>query len=180
MKKTTVINLLGGPGAGKSTAAAGIYHQFKLMGADCELVREYIKNWAWKGTPIGPYDQFYITGKQSQYESILYGKVDYIITDSPIILGAIYDEYYSGKNVFLTTLMDFIDNAQNNGVTYHYYLLRRYKPYHNEGRYQNEDEAKHIDGMIEDFMKRHKIDYTEVDMSDEHRPSYFKRFYLGE
>ena len=39
-----VINLLGGPGCGKSTVAAGIFHQLKSLGYSTELVTEYVKD----------------------------------------------------------------------------------------------------------------------------------------
>ena len=41
--KTLVINLIGGPGCGKSTIAAELFSRLKKMGVTCELVTEYIK-----------------------------------------------------------------------------------------------------------------------------------------
>ncbi len=38
MKK--IICLYGGPGAGKSTTAAGVYHHLKMLGFNCEMNRE--------------------------------------------------------------------------------------------------------------------------------------------
>jgi ATP:corrinoid adenosyltransferase len=96
MERTTkVINMFGGSGIGKSTTAAGLYHQMKLQGLNVELVREYVKGWAWAGTKVNTYDQVYIFGKQARSEYMLYGKVDYIVTDSPILLSPIYDRYYN-------------------------------------------------------------------------------------
>jgi len=46
---TRVINLLGGPGVGKSTAAAKLFAKYKDEGKSVELVREYVKDWAWEG-----------------------------------------------------------------------------------------------------------------------------------
>lgn len=40
---TSVINLIGGPGSGKSTTAAGLFFRMKSMGVRCELVTEYAK-----------------------------------------------------------------------------------------------------------------------------------------
>jgi pantothenate kinase len=44
--KTTIINVYGGPGAGKSTSAAYLYYLLKVAGKNVELVREYVKDWA--------------------------------------------------------------------------------------------------------------------------------------
>ena len=35
-KDTLIINLIGGPGSGKSTTAAGLFYKLKQMGIDCE------------------------------------------------------------------------------------------------------------------------------------------------
>lgn len=38
-----VINLFGGPGAGKSTTRAGLFHLMKLHGMNCEEFLEWVK-----------------------------------------------------------------------------------------------------------------------------------------
>ena len=48
MKNTLVVNLFGGPGCGKSTLMAGIFHQLKLKGYDCEMVTEFMKDLVWE------------------------------------------------------------------------------------------------------------------------------------
>ncbi len=55
--KTTIINLYGGPGAGKSTSAAYLYYLLKCQQENVELVREYVKKWAWENRPCGVYDE---------------------------------------------------------------------------------------------------------------------------
>src|SRR4051812_30110643 len=101
--KTTLINLWGGPGSGKSTTAAGVFSAMKMAGVSCELVTEYVKQWAWRGDKIGDFDDVYLTAKQLRRESCLYGKVEYIITDSPISLGALYERLYHPEQ---TTMAD--------------------------------------------------------------------------
>lgn len=44
MKNTLVVNLLGGPGCGKSTGAAYIFSQLKMRNIDAELVTEFAKD----------------------------------------------------------------------------------------------------------------------------------------
>lgn len=43
---STIINMCGGPGTGKSTLTAFVYYTLKSQGENVELDREYIKNWA--------------------------------------------------------------------------------------------------------------------------------------
>lgn len=41
---TIYVNLYGGPGSGKSTTAAGVVSQLKLLSINAELVTEYAKD----------------------------------------------------------------------------------------------------------------------------------------
>src|SRR5579885_3619982 len=92
--KTTIINVYGGPGAGKSTSAAYLYYLLKVAGKNVELVREYVKDWAWEGRKFGAYDEIYFLGKQVRHESMLFGKVDWIVTDAPVYMTAYYASIY--------------------------------------------------------------------------------------
>lgn len=167
---TKVINMLGGSGIGKSTTAAGLYHEMKLQGTNVELVREYVKNWAWDGKKVGQYDQIYIFGKQSRSEYMLYGKVDYIITDSPILLSPIYEKYYNnGESMIEEAAIKFLNKAKNNGVEHINFLLERKKQYNPEGRYETEEQAKQVDLEVRKFMVDHSIDYKLINCSDEDR-----------
>lgn len=156
MSKTTIINLYGGPGSGKSTSAAYIYYVLKAQGKNVELVREYIKEWAYSERYISIYDQLYILGKQSRKESLLYGKVDYIITDSPVLMCAYYAQRYCPANFaegIKASANAFYQQAEKDGHIHHHVFLNRKFPYKKEGRYQEEDEAKEIDLGIETLLK---------------------------
>ena len=59
-----LINLFGGPGAGKSTGAAYIFSQLKMAGVNAELVTEFAKDKVWEGNKEVFKNQAYIFGKQ--------------------------------------------------------------------------------------------------------------------
>lgn len=160
--QTTVINLFAGSGAGKSTVAAGLFSAMKERKYHCELVREFVKTMAWEGKKVGPYDQVYIFGKQAKYESQLYGKVDYIITDSPLLLSAIYENHYTGKNLILPSVLNFLDYTQSNGIKYLNFYLTRSKPFDKRGRYEDEKTAKKIDKRIIHALKWYKIPFVKL------------------
>lgn len=154
--KTVIINLYGGPGTGKSTSAAYLYYLLKECGLNAELVREYVKDWAWEERKISTYDQIYFLGKQSRRESLLYGKVDAIVTDSPVMLGAFYAERYCPHRIadgvaHLTAA--FYQQAHEDGHVHHHVMLRRSKGYNPAGRFQTEAEAREMDGGIHRFLE---------------------------
>jgi hypothetical protein len=155
---SVVINLYGGPGTGKSTSAAYLFYLLKSQGKNAELVREYVKDWAWEGRNISTYDQIYLLGKQVRRESMLYGKVDFIVTDAPVMLGIYYASKFSPLSVsegVRATTLSYYRQAAEDGHQHHHVFLERTKPYKQEGRFQNEEQAKQIDngvyGMLSDL-----------------------------
>lgn len=145
MKDTLLINLYGGPGTGKSTGAAYIFSQLKMKGIDCEYVPEYAKDRTWQGDKF-PLEkcQLYVTGKQALRVARLYGKVDAIITDSPIILGALYTDEQPYKDICKYEQLKY-KNQMN-------FMLTRGKTYNPNGRNQTEEEAKQLDKQIYDLI----------------------------
>lgn len=162
MTKTTIINLYGGPGAGKSTSAAYFYYILKTKGDNVELVREYVKDWAWEKRNITTYDQIYFLGKQVRRESMLYGKVNWIVTDSPVMMNLYYAQRYCSVSLaegVRAATLSFYRQAAEDGHKHVHVLLERNKPYISEGRYQTESEAKEIDGGVKRLLDDLKIPY---------------------
>ena len=154
---TKVINLYAGPGTGKSTTAAGLFYEMKLRGYDVELVREYAKNFAY-GYELP--SQPYLFAKQLKAESQLYNKVDWIITDSPLYLSAVY-----GDPMIFASLVKGVSLVKQDFN----FFLKRFKPYHQNGRYQNEVEARLLDDRIKVVLDMHHVPYTIVEEYDRFR-----------
>lgn len=89
---TKVINILGAPGTGKSTYAAKLFAEMKTQGFSCELVQEFAKEIVYADNEKLRNDQLIVIGEQYRRTFVLDGKIDYIITDSPILLGIIYNK----------------------------------------------------------------------------------------
>ena len=166
---TIVVNMLGGSGIGKSTTAAGLYYQMKLKNISVELVREYVKVLAWQGAKIGRFDQVNIFGEQCKLEHTLYGKVDYIITDSPIVLAPVYELFYHGDSMMEEAAIKFLKKSSESGVKQFNIMLERNKPYDTRGRYQTEEEAKIVDSLTADFLGKYNIHYHVVSGPEEDR-----------
>lgn len=145
MSKTVVINLFGPPCSGKSTTAAGLYYYLKMRHKHCEMVREYIKSWSWEGRIPNEYDQVYLFGKQAKYESLLYGKVDYIITDSPILMGGFYEHWHDSESIVRNAAMEFMLKAEERGVVYKNFWLPSHENFDNRGRHHDEEQVKKLE-----------------------------------
>jgi hypothetical protein len=143
--KTLILNLYGGPGTGKSTTAAGVFHQLKLLGVNCEMASEWAKEKVWAGEEVTLNNQLYVFGKQYHRIWRLLGKVDIVVTDSPLLLSVLY---YKDENPYFTEMVAFEYSRLNNLDV----LLGRVKKYNPAGRLQSEEKAKHLDVAIKEIL----------------------------
>lgn len=169
---TTVINLFGGSGVGKSTVAALLFATMKMRGFDVELVREYVKLWAWSGKRVLPADQIYLLGKQSAYESLLYGKVKYIVTDSPVLLAGAYAEWHSGDSgryVTEAAKSYYEVSAREHSVRYVNYVLSRDGEFDPRGRYETREQAENFDAFLRVYLARNSGPFPIIHGSEQEK-----------
>lgn len=165
-----IINFFGGPGIGKSTQSAGLFTKMKKHHMDVELTYEFPKIMAWEGNTSAVKDQFYITANQHRNISRLYGKVKYIVVDSPIILGIVYKDIYNTEpeypGMFYDETFDlFIINLFKQYKSLNILLKRDDKSYDENGRFQNLQESKEIDEKIKRKLIDHNIPFVEFDVN---------------
>ncbi len=91
-KKCVVVNIIGGPGTGKSILASEIFSKVKREGITCDVSWEYIKRKLREKALKVVQSQIYIFGKQQFQLFTMKDEVDVIITDSPILLNSVYDK----------------------------------------------------------------------------------------
>jgi hypothetical protein len=138
-----VINLIGGPGSGKSTTAAGLFFLMKLAGLKAELVVEYAKELSYDENWSTLKNQLHVLAEQERRQRRLVDKVDYIITDSPLLTGMAYTSDprdYLPVAEAATVLFSTYNNVN--------FVIKRVKPYAEYGRNQTEDEAKALDRRL--------------------------------
>lgn len=146
-----------------------MYYALKQLGCNAELAREYVKDWAWEKRSISHYDQFYFLGKQSRRESMLYGKVDWIVTDSPVMLSAYYAEKHSPPAVrtgVAAAVKAFYAQAAEDGHRHVHVFLQRSKPYLAHGRYQDEAGARAIDDGLLDTLVALQVPFETCDTDE--------------
>lgn len=168
-----VINLLGGPGAGKSTMALRLTGELKHRRMNAEYVSEWAKDLVWHERYKCLADQLWVFGQQHHAIYMLAHKVDYVITDSPILLSLHYVEgsmtnaptapgyewYEHFKELVLETY-DLYDNVN-------YVIQRGDRKFIQAGRNQNEEDAMVIDNNINNLLDHYGFFYKTVSSLDD-------------
>lgn len=154
--KTLVLNLYGAPGSGKSTTAASTFSLLKLAGVNAELVTEYAKEVAWADNHSLLANQLYISAKQHNRIHRLQGKVEVIVTDSPLLQGlAYFPSHY--PEMFTETIRWFNDQFHNIN-----FLVHRVKAYNPKGRLQTESESDEKQKDIRKLLRDCGQSYYEI------------------
>lgn len=148
-----VINLVAGPGAGKSTTAAGLFNLMKHEKQNVELIHEFAKDATWQKDTTALGDQLYMLGQQEFRQARLRGQVDFVITDSPLILSAIYQKGSLYDYWWMAAAAKGAFKLYDN-ITF---FIERTKDYDPRGRNQTEYEAQTIDLDVMKFLHEEAI-----------------------
>jgi GTPase SAR1 family protein len=167
-----VINLFGGPGVGKSSIAAGLIHKLKKKHISCDAPYEFPKVLAWDNNKEAIKDQLYVLANQHRGIAKSYGKVDYIVVDSPIILSMVYKDYYNNPTEYPSCL--YLEEFDNLILKMHNYydnvnivLVRSKDGEHNEKeRYHNLNESIELDTTIVGTLNKYNNNFIEVPVDE--------------
>lgn len=138
---TKIINLFGGPGTGKSTTAALVYAEMKQRGFKVELVREVAKDLLYRRNFDLMKNQSYVFAMQEKrLLDVLNAderhRPDYIVTDSPLLLGVVYCKNDDGMEYVITNAFNSYENVN--------FLLERDFDYASDGRRECEKSARRV------------------------------------
>lgn len=151
-----VVNIFGGPGVGKSVAAARLFVEIRCRHAKAELVTEFVKGLVYSGNFSDVGNSLYTLAGQDRSLQRLEGRVDVAITDSPLPLCLLYARGRCDSSWFRETVMSAFNSYDNDS-----YFLRRKWDYQPWGRYQTESEARALDERLEDLLYRLGVEYTD-------------------
>ena len=149
-----VINIIGGPGAGKSTSAADLFSAMKKKGYKCELVTEYAKDLVWQKSMTVLSNQIYVFGKQFHRIWRLKDQVDFIITDSPLLLSLIYNP---PSETFEKLVHEQFSQFENIN-----FFIARGTDYDPVGRNQNLEQSIEIDNKIIEMFRMFQYSFTSI------------------
>src|SRR5210317_373958 len=168
-KRTIIINLFGGPGSGKSTVASGLFYTFKSKGITCDNPYEFPKQVAWEDNNSQITDQLYILANQHRGIVRSYGKVNYIILDSPLLLSSVYKTGYTGEypakfynDTFDKMVLELFNSYENINI----FLDRADRQFQQEGRFQSQTESLEYDEKIKKVLEDNDIPYHNVKVGD--------------
>ena len=167
---TKIVNLFGGPGIGKSAIAAGLTYELKKNHITCDAPYEFPKMLAWDENHSAIRDQLYVLANQHRGIVKSYGKVDYIILDSPILLSLVYRNYYHSNEYPPTLYGDSFDkmvlDIHNQYDTLNI-VLNRSEGVHNEKeRYQNLEQSIGLDNAIENTLISNNIQFLKIEVNN--------------
>lgn len=150
-----VINLFGAACSGKSTLAAEIFYQLKKAGKNVELALEFVKDSVYDENPYPFQDQIYVFAHQLKKLRQYDGKVDYVVTDSPLLLSHIYA-------------------GEKESVEFHMLIDAEWKKYHNINFFLNHKEISYVsEGRLDMYNDRDKVSNRILNiLSLFHRDSY--------
>ena len=154
--KTKVINFFGAPGAGKSTHAAELFANLKRRGINCELVSEYAKAVTWRRAQPILEDQLYVFAKQHNAQFRLCNQVEYIITDSPLLMSLFYGAHED------VSFHDVVRAKWNNFDNVNFYVTRS-KNYNPKGRNQTEAESNEIAEAMKELIRMENVNVAMID-----------------
>lgn len=152
-----IVNLYGTPGAGKSTGAAYIFSLLKMSNINAELITEYAKDMAWENNTTAIDNQAYIFGQQYYKTTRCEDKVDVIVTDSPILLSALYNH----SSLLGDDFNNLVAKVAKSYKTLNY-LIDRNKPYNPIGRFQTEEESNAMAEPLKTLLEKYGVDYKTI------------------
>lgn len=162
-KHTIVINAFAGPGAGKTTSCLEVAEKLKKQGFVTEYVQEYAKELVYDNNLImldGHYEhQFDILKEQVKRINRLYGKVDFILTDSPVLLNNTYLNEDKGTNDYVA----YCENVKKIYTLYdnfNYFVERDKSAFEEEGRIHNLEQSIVIDDELKYTLHNNQIDFA--------------------
>lgn len=166
-KETIIINLISGPGSGKTTTAAEIFAEMKKRHENIEFIQEYAKQLVWTEKWEILNNQYQVSLEQFNIFNSLNGKVDFIITDGCLLHGLTYNVTNKDNTSNVVKTHKSILNWYHQFKNINIFLMRDEKiPYETEGRLEDVLTAREIDILMKDELKKQEIPFANFEVAN--------------
>jgi hypothetical protein len=164
-KRTKHICIFGGPGIGKTMTALALTCLLKEKGFSCEYVSEFAKDLTWEEHKVALACQPLIAGEQIFRQHKVDGKVDFVVTDSPLLINLIHPGFGVTDNYkkWLVEVFNMFDNFN--------ILLasERVRPYETEGRVESKERAIEMDSENLEMLIKNNIKFNIINVVDDNK-----------
>lgn len=152
--KTKVVNFVAAPSYGKSLMSALTFAELKMLHKTAELIQEHAKNLIWQGKFEELDCQWAVSREQYKMIKSVDNKVEYAVTDSPLLLGLFYNRHHITNVCDVTKTEEMILNKMEEFNNIYIFLEKNEDfPFEKEGRIHNEEQSKEIDLELKMLMK---------------------------
>lgn len=93
------------------------------------------------------------------------GKVDYVVSDKPVLMDVYYARRYASPVVARGVegmVRAFYEEVAAQGHRHVHVFLRRSKPYDPRGRYEDEATARSMDGELRQLLRDFELPHEEI------------------
>jgi hypothetical protein len=157
IKNTLLVNIFGGPAIGKSDCARELTNLLSRSGFSCEYVSEFAKPLVWGQNFKALSNQVFVTASQFNDLLNVYGQVDFLITDSPVLTGIAFPGPCCTP-AWETHVLELHHHFNH----VNFVLERNIEHYKPEGRVQNLDGCLAADILLETFLHQHGIKFDRL------------------
>ncbi len=157
---TKVINLIGGPSSKKSLVSADIILQLHLQNKTVEHLADYAKYLFWQRDYETLRNQYYIAQKQHKVLRAIDGEVQFIIVEGSLPQLFYYNRNYKENICDMNKTEIQIKQWYGEFDNINVFVERDDSPYVQAGRNQSEAEAKEIDQVMMNILRKNNIPFT--------------------
>jgi len=155
MDKQVVVNFIGGPGCGKTVAAAELFCKLKVAGVNTNFVKEFAQECIIEGNTDALKDQVYVFGNTYHKLRCAAKHSTVAVTDSPLLLQVIYGSELPDS--FSRLVLDMHRTFNNLNVLLD---VRDEGWAHTmEGRIHSISESLNLDKQIKDMLDTYEEPY---------------------